>query len=304
MRALVVTPDAPGRLRLTEVPDPSPKPDECLIRVAATSLNRGEVNQIARASAGTILGWDAAGIVLQPAAQGGPAAGSRVVTSGSNGGWAELRAVNIQDLAVLPENIDIGAAATLPIAGVTALRALRIAGNLLGRRVLITGASGGVGRFAVQLAHHAGAYVIAIVGSEARGTGLAALGANEVLTSIDAVTIPVFAVIENVGGQMLAAAFSVLEVGGSLISIGAASAQPTTFPPYSTVGPHRSLISFTTRGEGGPLGRDLAYLVNLLHTGSLDPQIAWRGSWERATEAVQLLLDRKINGKAVLDIPN
>lgn len=83
--------------------------------------------------------------------------------------------LRLGELAVLPDAVDTGTAAALPVAGVTALRALRGLGPLLGRRVLITGASGGVGRFAVQLAARAGAHVIAAVGSAARGAGLSAL---------------------------------------------------------------------------------------------------------------------------------
>ena len=302
MRALIVDPNATGRLSIGGAPDPTPHSDQCLVRVEAVSLNRGEVLQVSRAAPGTILGWDAAGTVVQAARQGGPSVGVRVVTNGASGGWAELRAVNIGDLAALPEGMDIGLAAALPVAGVTALRALRIPGNLLGRRVLVTGASGGVGRFAVQLAHRAGAHVIAIVGSEARGAGLADLGADEVVVGIGAVKQPVFAVIENVGGPMLLTAFQLLQQGGSLISVGAASGEPTTFPPYSTVGPHRSLVSFQMGAEGGPSGTDLAYLAALVHAGTLDPQVSWRGNWQRAAEAVQLLLERKVNGKAVLEI--
>lgn len=303
MRALIVDPNSAGCLRLAEAPDPKPEPRQVLVRVAATSLNRGEVLRATHDTPGTVLGWDAAGTVEQAAqVGGGPAVGTKVVTSGGTGGWAELRAVDVADTAPLPDGVDFAAAAALPVAGVTALRALRLPGNLLGRRVLVTGASGGVGRFAVQLAHMAGAQVIAVVGSEARGAGLSELGADEVVVGIDGVRQPVFAVIENVGGAMLAQAFGLLEQGGAVISIGAASGEPTTFPPYSTVGPHRSLISFTTRAEGGPVGNDLAYLAGLVRDGTLDPQIAWRGSWERAAEAVQLLLDRKINGKAVLEI--
>lgn len=302
MRALIVDPQAAGGLSIGEAPDPQPQHAQCLVRVEAVSLNRGEVGAIARSAPGTILGWDAAGTVVQAARNGGPAVGARVVTNGPNRGWAELRAVPVAELAELPEGMDIGLAAALPVAGVTALRALRIPGNLLGRRVLVTGASGGVGRFAVQLAHKAGAHVIAVVGSEARGAGLAELGANEVVVGIDGVSQRVFAVIENVGGSMLATAFRLLEQGGSLISIGAASGEVTTFPPYSTTGPRRSLISFQMGAEGGPTGADLAYLAGLVHSGALDPQVSWRGSWQRVAEAVQLLLDRKINGKAVLEV--
>ncbi|HET6259246.1 MAG TPA: hypothetical protein VFE39_11400 [Pseudonocardia sp.] len=73
---------------------------------------------------------------------------------------------------MVPDEVDLGAAAAVPVAGVTALRALRRLGFLTGRRVLITGASGGVGGYAVQLAASAGAHVIASVGSAARGEGL------------------------------------------------------------------------------------------------------------------------------------
>jgi NADPH:quinone reductase len=302
MRALIVDPKAAGGLSIGEAPDPQPQHGQCLVRVEAVSLNRGEVSAVPRSAPGTVLGWDAAGTVVQAARNGGPAVGARVTTNGPNRGWAELRAVNVTDLAELPTAMDVGLAAALPVAGVTALRALRIPGNLLGRRVLVTGASGGVGRFAVQLAHRAGAHVVAVVGSEARGAGLAELGADEIVVGIDSVTEPVFAVMENVGGPTLATAFRLLEHGGSLVSIGAASGEVTAFPPYSTVGPRRSLISFQMGAEGGPAGADLAYLAGLVHSGTLDPQVSWRGSWRRVAEAVQLLLDRKINGKAVLEI--
>jgi NADPH:quinone reductase-like Zn-dependent oxidoreductase len=303
MRALVVDDNASGRLTLGEVPDPAPAADQVLVRVQATSLNFGELPLNTRAPAGTVPGWDAAGIVVQAAAGGGgPAVGTPVVTQGANGAWAELRAVHLNSLAVLPDNVDVGAAATLPIAGVSALRALRASGPLLGKRVLITGASGGVGRYAVQLAHRAGANVIAVVGSEARGRGLAALGADEIVVGLDRVQSPVHAVLDNVGGPQLVRAFQLLAPGGLVQAIGAASREPSTFPPGAFVGPDRGIVGFIML-QHGPVADDLQYLVGLLAAGELDPQIDWRGSWDRASEAEQLLLARKIAGKAVLDIP-
>jgi NADPH:quinone reductase len=91
------------------------------------------------------------------------------------------------------------------------LRALRRLGPVLGRRVLITGASGGVGRFAVQLAARAGAHVVAAVGRPERGAGLAELGAAEVVSGgLARVRDPVCGVIDNVGGQLLADAYALL----------------------------------------------------------------------------------------------
>src|SRR5215475_949515 len=162
MRALVHDPDAPLGLRLGEAPDPRPGASQVMIRVAAASLNFADVAYLrGRQAPGAVPGFDAAGVVSSAAGDGsGPSAGARVVTFGYSGGWAELRAADTAELAVVPDELDLGLAAAIPAAGVTALRALRRLGPVAGRRVLITGASGGVGRFAVQLAARAGAHVI------------------------------------------------------------------------------------------------------------------------------------------------
>jgi NADPH:quinone reductase-like Zn-dependent oxidoreductase len=251
---------------------------------------------------GEVPGWDAAGVVVQTAADGsGPPVGSRVVGFHGAGGWAERRAVPTENLAVLPDSVDFGPAAALPVAGVTALQSLRALGSVVGRRVLITGASGGVGRFAVQLAARAGAHVIAAVGSTARGAGLKALGATEVVVGLADVAEPVSGVLDNVGGPLLAEAFSLLDDGGSLQSIGMASNQPSTidFEVERRSGVRKRLEPFTVRT---PFDRDLTYLVELLAAGELDPQIGLRTSWNDVSEAAEALLDRRVAGKAVLDV--
>jgi NADPH:quinone reductase-like Zn-dependent oxidoreductase len=160
MLALLHDPAAPHGIRLGETAEPEAAPDQALVAVHAVSLNFGEVTYVGRRVPGDVPGWDAAGIVLEPAADGsGPPAGARVVTFGWGGGWAQLRAVDTAELAVLPDDLSFAEAAALPVAGVTALRALRRLGSVLGKRVLVTGASGGVGGFAVQLAERAGAHV-------------------------------------------------------------------------------------------------------------------------------------------------
>jgi NADPH:quinone reductase len=223
------------------------------------------------------------------------------VTFGWSGAWAQQRAVETGELAVLPGAVEFGAAAALPVAGVTALRAVRQLGSVVGRRMLITGASGGVGRFAVQLAARAGAEVVAVVGSPARGEGLSELGASEVVVGLGETSARVDAAIDNVGGQMLAEAFALLRPGGCVLSVGMASLQPTTIDfEEARQGVAGGRIEAFVVGPG--FGADLAYLVSLLEHGELDAQIGWRGSWDHAADAAEALMRRRVAGKAVLEV--
>ncbi|MDI5981674.1 zinc-binding dehydrogenase [Amycolatopsis magusensis] len=157
----------------------------------------------------------------------------------------------------------------------------------------------GVGRFAVQLAARAGAEVVALVGSPARGAGLRELGAAEVVTELTGE--PLTGVLDNVGGPLLAEAFAHLEAGGVALAVGKASGEATTidWEAERLRGGHRRLEPFVI---SVPLGDDLAYLARLLGRGELDPQVDHRVPWERATDAVDALLSRRIRGKAVLDL--
>src|SRR6202034_1816519 len=135
---------------------------------------------------GWVRGQDVSGVVLRQAANGeGPPAGSRVVALMEEFGWAQRAAVASHRMALLPESVNFAQAATLPVAGLTALRTLRHGGPLVGRRVLITGAAGGVGTLAVQIAARSGAHVTAVAGRAERAAGLTALGADEVVEGID-----------------------------------------------------------------------------------------------------------------------
>src|SRR5579862_5795363 len=152
MLALTTTGDA-ELLVLTEVPEPQPIATEALIRVSATSLNRGEIIRTAAAPPGQRPGWDVVGVVERAAESGGgPPVGATVVGLMSTGAWGELVAVPADYLAVIPDGVTPAQAACLPVAGMTAFRALSLGGFPAGKRVLVTGASGGVGHLAVQLA--------------------------------------------------------------------------------------------------------------------------------------------------------
>lgn len=210
--------------------------------------------------------------------------------------------MDTHNLTVLPDAVDFASAAALPTAATTALRAVEKLGPIIGRRVLVTGASGGVGRFAVQLAALAGAYVIAAVGRPERGWGLPELGAAQVVVGLDDLT-PVRNVLDNVGGPLLTRAFALLERDGLLLSIGGASLQGSTIDLEAqrrrTSGTRIEAFSAGTH----PVQQYLQRLVALLDAGQLDPQIGWIGRWTDFRAGVQALRGRLVAGKAVLDVP-
>jgi NADPH:quinone reductase-like Zn-dependent oxidoreductase len=221
----------------------------------------------------------------------------------ASGAFAQRVAVDVDALAVVPDGVDLADAAALPVAGVAAIQALRaglLETRLKAARVLITGASGGVGRFAVQLAAYGGAHVIAATGDRRREGELTALGADQVVDDLRQIDKPVDLVLDSVGGGQLAAAWDLLAAGGSVQCVGWSSGEPAVFAPYATVGPAKSLNSFLITE---PVGPDLATLVRLVERADLRVHIGWRARWTRIGEAIEALAGRRISGKAVLDLP-
>src|SRR5262245_47455035 len=176
MKAVVATGRA-GLVEVTEVDEPEPKPDEAIVEVAAFSPNRGETLLLEAPQRGGRPGKDIAGTVTREAEDGsGPRRGQRVVGHPDGDGWAERVAVRTDRLVPVPDVVDLTVAAALPLAGLTALRLLRVAGSTASRRVLLTGASGGVGHYIVELAAAQGALVPAVCARAGRGDRLRALG--------------------------------------------------------------------------------------------------------------------------------
>jgi len=302
VRALVVDRSVDSGIALREVPEPRVGPDEVVVDVRAISLNRGELRMLASAPDGLRPGWDFAGI-LRTDVDGGPNAGERVVGIRRGQAWAERVSAPGNWLAALPDGITFTQAAALPTAGLTALRTLRFGPAILGRRVLVTGASGGVGRFAVQLAHLGGADVTALVSRPERAAGLAELGADRVVADPDNVSGRFDLILESVGGSTLARLLTRLDPEGTLITFGNSSDETTTFN-VSDVYPDAlvRIRGFEVFYAPDPFARDLRFLADLVADGKLDPQLADEMPWEAMPKALQRLENRDVAGKVALTI--
>lgn len=306
MRAVVNTPGGPAPVAVREVPEPVPAANEALVAVHAFSLNRGETRLFQVRPEGWRPGQDIAGVVVRQAADGsGPPAGARVVCLTDWEGWAEQAAVPSHRIAALPDNVSFADAASLPVAGLTALRTLRHGAPLLGKRVLITGAAGGVGNLAVQLAARSGARVTAVVGNAERAKVLEGLGAAEIVTSIEDAKGRFELILEAAGGASLTAAIARIEAKGVVVIYGNSSGEPTPLN-FRDFAEHQNArlqgFHYFTSEPEEKFGSDLALLVSLVADGSLRPRIV-EHDWHEIPAAGARLLARGIVGKAVFRIP-
>ena len=233
----------------------------------------------------------------------GPAVGERVVGHPPQAGWAQLAAVPTSSLAALPEAVSLEVAAALPLAGLTGLRLLRASGPLAGSRMLITGASGGVGHYVTELAAAAGAAVTVVTGSSQRAERLLALGAIAAVRDLDEARGPFDVVLESVGGDSLPRALGLLVPHGALIWFGQASREPVTldfFAYFAQTG--ATIRHFHYEDTDVCDARDLQTLVRLVATGRLHPELGVVADWAQTADTIDALQARRIRGNAVLTI--
>lgn len=305
MLGYITDPKAEAGLAQREVPEPAPGPNDVVVDVRAYAMNRGEMNLLQQRVDGWMPGQDVAGVVAATASDGsGPAVGTRVVGIADGGGWSQRVAVPSYRVAPIPDNVSFADAAPLGVAGLTALRVLQTGGPLIGRRVLITGASGGVGHFAVQLAKVAGAHVTGHVSGENRVAVVQELGADAVVTVLDDKVEPFDLIVDGVGGKVMVDALHRLGPGGTMSCYGNASGQKATLVFGDFRGaPGGCLKGFFVYGtDTHTFGEDLGYLARLIGEGRLKVHSEVRRDWGETRQAIDLFRQHNATGKVVLTI--
>lgn len=301
-------------LILSEASLPARSSGEILVSVKAISLNHGEIHTALHdAPAGWRPGWEYAGTVLETDANSRFRPGDRVFGLMLEGAWAEQISAPEQLAAIVPDNVEFEAAATLPVAGMTAQLALSKKQLGPGKRVLITAATGAVGRLAIQLARATDAHVTALVRSPKDDALVRSLGAQAVILLEDGISSaqPFDLILEGIGGALLAEALVNLASEGICVLFGnAAHDDVTTFRPDAfrlrpgTAYGGTMLYGFflgneITRIAPAPVLNSLAEQLSL---GRLNPGIAVVEDWRSADAVARAVLSKEIKGRAVLRV--
>jgi NADPH:quinone reductase-like Zn-dependent oxidoreductase len=228
-------------LRCEEAPEPVLRQDDVLVRVHAAGINpadcqfrRGDYAAFAPLRFPAILGWDVAGWVERVGPESrGFSVGDAVFAMcdmSRDGAYAESVAINSSHVALAPRSMSLGHAAGVPLAALTAWHALFDLGELQrDQTVLVHAAAGGVGQFAVQLARHAGAQVIATA-SPGNHEFVRSLGADRCIDYHDARALEslrdVDVVIDGAGGETRERSWDALRPGGAMIAVAMPPADP------------------------------------------------------------------------------
>jgi NADPH:quinone reductase len=306
MRALVSDPSATPPLVLGDVPEPVAGPGQVLVEMEAASINRGEIRTAPRQPVGTVIGWDLAGTV-SALGEGveHPGVGQRVVALVPDGGsFAERVAVPAEWAAPLPAACDSVMAATLPIAGLTALGILRLAQVHAGDRVLVTGAAGGVGLLTVQLALDTGAKVTGQARTAERAQVVAEAGAEPLLHAGDGGEVEgsYDVILDGIGGPMFGPLLRAAARHGRMVVYGNSADQESTFrvedlyPKSLTVSGFR--VFQDVAADQGVM--DLARLADEVAAGRLALQVQATAPLTDALDLIRDLYDRRVTGKAVI----
>lgn len=325
MRAILCeTLGDPSVLKIVDLPVPEPKAAEVLIRVRAAALNFPDVLMVAggyqhKPALPFIPGMEAAGEI---AALGdgvtGWAVGERVIFGKRPGCFAEYVAAPAEALSMkVPEGWSFAEGAAFRVGATTAYNGLVHRAGLKRREVLLVhGATGGVGMAAVQLGKHLGAHVIATGGDDAKLEVVRAQGADFTINYRDTDFVPLVkslsdgrgadVIYDPVGGETFERSLRCAAFGGRLLVIGFTSGNPSALKSNHILIKCLSVIGVRA-GEHArhhrPFADDYAReLPGLAAQGVMRPHISHRFALERVAEAMDIIQQRKVVGKAVLEI--
>jgi NADPH:quinone reductase-like Zn-dependent oxidoreductase len=300
MRAMII--DSYGSadvLRLADLPTPKPAEGQALVRVKATAINPVDIKWRSGMFAShfpvsfpDVVGYDIAGVVVSGP---GLAPGTRVagmLDLMAKGGYAEYVTIDATQLAPIPEGMSFETAAAVPASGITGLQLIEQAINVQpGQLLLITGATGAVGRFAMHAARARAAEIVAAVRATQKDAAKA-LGATHivVLGEENWSGRPFDHVADMVGGDAVVPLCRHVKPGGTIVTVSNATINPEGIP----VVPQHFVMK--------PSGVDLARLLRAVVAGEIEVPIARTLPLEEAAEGQRLIEAGGLGGKVVLTL--
>jgi NADPH:quinone reductase-like Zn-dependent oxidoreductase len=300
MRAMVFEEfGGPDVLHLADLPTPSPAEGQALIEVKAAAINPADCKWRSGRFAGLfpnsfpdVVGYDIAGVVVSgPGLSPGTRVAGMLDLLGK-GGYAEYATIDAAQLAPIPEGMSFQTAAAVPAAGITGLQMIERAIDVqAGQLVLITGAVGAVGRFAMYAARMRGAEIVAAVRAEQKDMAKA-LGAAHVieLGKEDWSGRPFDHIADTVGGDVVIPLCRHVKPGGKIAYVSNETINPEGLP----VTPEHFVMQ--------PSGADLARLLQAVASGDVEVRIARALPLEEAGEGQRLIEAGGLGGKVVLTL--
>jgi NADPH:quinone reductase-like Zn-dependent oxidoreductase len=294
-------------LELEELEIPKPKTDEVLIKVYASSVNpvdqkivAGEAQEKFPTRFPLTIGWDVSGVIEQVGDKvRGFGAGDEIYGRPfptKNGAFAEYVVMKADEIALKPKSIDHIHAAAVPLAGLTAWQGLFKFGKLeKGQTVLIHGASGGVGSFAVQIARWKGATVIGTASAENLAF-IKQLGADKAIDHdsqrFEEEVQEIDLVLDLIGGETQQRSLAVIKPGGRLVT--------TVMPQFKDEAKERKISVEGFTAQSYP--QDLEQIADLIDNGFINPVVSVVLNLEEAQKAEQLNIDGRSRGKILIKV--
>jgi putative PIG3 family NAD(P)H quinone oxidoreductase len=325
VRAIVPSgPGGPEVLQYVEVPDAVAAPGEVVLDVAATAVNRADLLQRQGLyppppGASDILGLECSGTV---AALGdgveGPAVGDRVCALLSGGGYATQVAVPAGQLMPIPGGVDLETAAALPEVSATVWsNVMMVAGLRSGDTFLVHGGAGGIGTFAIQLAHAVGARILTTAGTPEKRSLCESLGAEVAIDYREQDFVEVVrevtdgrgvdVILDNMGASYLARNLSALATEGRLVVIGLQGGTTAEIDLNALLRKRAAVVATNLRGR--PIGEKtticaavVEHVWPLVADGTIRPVIGHTFSLAEAAEAHRLMESGAATGKIVLSV--